>query len=263
MGRSKVVVLQYALDGMFVAEWDSYKSIQRALGYCESAIRQCCCNKKLIAYNFIWVKAGDANALRSKIMKCADLAMELEDIENEEWKSIPGYEDLYQISSRGRVKGLDKEITSTPYACQYVPIRKSYIKKTRLNRYGYPQTSLWKNGKSHTFCVHCLVAMAFIPNPEGFPCINHKDEVKTNNNVENLEWCTVKYNSCYGTARKRSSEKCFKKVYQFTLSGKLICRHNSLKEASIKSGISMSTLSMTCNKNGIKNGYQWSYNPMY
>ena len=65
---------------------------------------------------------------------------------------------------------------------------------------------LYKNGKKKTYLVHRLVAIAFLPNPNNLPIINHKDENPSNNNVNNLEWCTVAYNNTYGTARKRASE---------------------------------------------------------
>lgn len=66
---------------------------------------------------------------------------------------------------------------------------------------------LSKDGKMKHYKVHRLVAMAFIPNPNNLPIINHKDENPSNNNVNNLEWCTVAYNNAYGTARKRASKK--------------------------------------------------------
>ena len=86
---------------------------------------------------------------------------------------------------------------------------------------------LYKNKVGKPFLVHRLVAMAFIPNPDNLPQVNHKDENKSNNHVENLEWCTAKYNSNYGTHNKRVAEKLTngklsKKVDQFTLDGEFI-----------------------------------------
>lgn len=260
MGRKKIVVHQYSPLGEFIAEWESFKSIQYALGFSESAIRRCCSQRTLLAYNYIWIKASDTDILNLKRTICSDLALELEDIEGEVWKDINGYEGLYQISNRGRIKGLEKEITLlTAHKRKLIPMRKSYIKKARMNRYGYYQVSLWKNGTSHVFTIHRLVATMFIPNPQKLPCVNHKDERKTNNNVENLEWCTFEYNSNYGTARKRGAEKCFKKVYQYSLEGEVVGVFKSLREASEKTCIGMSRLSLLCNNNGSKNGFRWSY----
>lgn len=143
MGRKKIVVHQYSPSGEFIAEWESFKSIQYALGFSESAIRRCCSQRTLLAYNYIWIKASDTDILNLKRTICSDLALELEDIEGEVWKDINGYEGLYQISNRGRIKGLEKEITSlTAHKRKLIPMRKSYIKKARMNRYGYYQVSL-------------------------------------------------------------------------------------------------------------------------
>jgi len=95
----------------------------------------------------------------------------------EEWKDIPGYEGLYEVSNLGRVR------------------RNGKILKPSKNRYGYFQLVLSKDGTKRTFTIHRLVAYAFINNPDNLPCINHKDEDKTNNAVNNLEWCDSRYNN--------------------------------------------------------------------
>ena len=79
--------------------------------------------------------------------------------------------------------------------------------KQCLKNNGYKSVSLTKGGATKAFYVHRLVAEAFIPNPDNLPMVNHKDEDKTNNFVENLEWCTNNYNINYGTARKRQADK--------------------------------------------------------
>lgn len=107
----------------------------------------------------------------------------------EEWKDVPNYEGLYQVSNLGRIKSLrDKNGKA-----------REKILKLKLSKFGYYQICLCKNGKQKWYFVHRLVALAFIPNPNNLPQINHIDENKTNNYVENLEWCTSKYNSNYGT----------------------------------------------------------------
>lgn len=73
-------------------------------------------------------------------------------------------------------------------------------------RHGYERVTLWENGKKFNVSVHRLVAMAFIDNPNGYDEVNHKDENKTNNNVDNLEWCSHIYNMNYGTRNKRIVE---------------------------------------------------------
>lgn len=106
------------------------------------------------------------------------------------WKDIEGYEGLYQISNLGRVWSVKKEI---------------YRKEGFVGP--YPSVSLTKDGHYDTFSIHRLVAKAFIPNPLDLPQVNHKDENPLNNCVDNLEWCTAKYNSNYGTRNKRVGDK--------------------------------------------------------
>ena len=115
----------------------------------------------------------------------------------EEWRAVPGYEGLYMVSNIGNVKSLIK----------------NKIIKYFINKKGYRLVSLSKNGIIKKFSVHRLVAQAFIPNPDNLPQVNHKDEDKTNNNVDNLEWCDAKYNNNYGTANIRRSETLIKNRY--------------------------------------------------
>lgn len=137
----------------------------------------------------------------------------------EVWKDIKNYEGFYQGSNLGRVKSLERIDCIGHH-------RKERILKPKKDKYGYLQVNLWKNGKKKTFTVHRLVAEAFIPNPNNLPCINHKDECKTNNNVNNLEWCDNKYNNAYGTR----TEKCSKKVLQYDLEGNFIREWESTAE---------------------------------
>ena len=113
----------------------------------------------------------------------------------EEWRDIKGYEGKYQVSNLGRVRSLNFNKTGKIKELSYA------------KRRGYLGVTLFKDKKPKTFAVHRLVAEMFIPNPNNYPQVNHKDENKLNNNVENLEWCTVLYNNCYGTRLKKVSEK--------------------------------------------------------
>ena len=106
-------------------------------------------------------------------------------------KDIPGYEGLYGITKDGKI-----------YNLKY----KRFL-KAASDKDGYLRINLSKNGQKVSYRVHRLVALTYIPNPNNYPIINHKDENKQNNNVSNLEWCTHKYNTNYGTAIQRQSEK--------------------------------------------------------
>ena len=100
----------------------------------------------------------------------------------EEWKNVIGYEGLYEVSNIGNVKN----------------VRRNTLLKLSKTNDGYIQVSLYKNGIRTGLRVHRLVAEAFLPNPDGLPLVNHKNEDKSDNSVENLEWCTAKYNTNYG-----------------------------------------------------------------
>ena len=101
----------------------------------------------------------------------------------EDWKDIPGYEGLYVVSNNGRVKN----------------VRSGRVLRGIVNNLGYIMVGLSKSGKVKMISVHRLVAEAFIENPDNLREVNHKDEDKSNNIVDNLEWCDRKYNINYGS----------------------------------------------------------------
>ena len=120
----------------------------------------------------------------------------------EEWRTIEGYPN-YQVSNLGRVKSLERKVKSKG---GYRIIKETLLKYDVSNR-GYLRVHLYKNNKSKKFTVHRLVAEAFIPNPNNLPQCNHRDECKTNNKVDNLEWCTNEYNMNYGIRTEKARQK--------------------------------------------------------
>ena len=129
----------------------------------------------------------------------------------EEWRAVPGYEGLYEVSDQGRVRSIDR------YDSIGRLRKKRYIKLS-LSSSGYFSVGLSKKGKVTIYLVHRLVAQVFIPNPFSLPQVNHKDEDKKNNIAENLEWCDAKYNSNYGTAKERHRSTAIKNGYWSGLS---------------------------------------------
>ena len=122
-------------------------------------------------------------------------------------KPVKGYDGYYEVDQFGRVFGLDRIIKVNDNGRNYEkPIAGKQLKQS-MHTNGYKTVYLTKDGKTKTLFVHRLVAEAFIPNVDNLPMVNHKDEDKTNNFVENLEWCTNDYNINYGTARKRQANK--------------------------------------------------------
>ena len=166
---------------------------------------------------------------------------------NEIWKDIEGYEGLYQVSNLGNIKRIFK---SHIVLC-----------KPSFDTRGYKQIVLSKNRKRKSYKVHRLVAKAFIPNHNNLPCINHKDEDKTNNCVDNLEWCTIEYNNNYGTRGYRCTRHKLKKVKLFDSSGKKVIKiYNSLKDAEKETNICSSNISACCRKIIKKaGGFIWEY----
>lgn len=181
---------------------------------------------------------------------------DLKNLPNEEWLPISGFEGLYEISNFGRVKSLGNGIT---YKTQRI------IKQLK-NPCGYLKVDLSKNGKVKLFFVHRLVAIAFLENQENLPFVNHKDEDKQNNHVDNLECCSAKYNSNYGTAIDRMVKKQInhinksKPVSQFTKTGEFIAEFPSTMEVERLYGYDCSSISKCCNgKIKTSYGYIWKY----
>lgn len=117
------------------------------------------------------------------------------------WRWVPEFEGLYEVSTRGRVRSVDRWVTYPDGRKQF--IKGKILKPTRC-KFGYLYVDLCRDGKKHRFKVHRLVLEVWGDgNPEKKPQVNHLDENKTNNDVYNLSWVTAKENNTWGTARKR------------------------------------------------------------
>ena len=155
------------------------------------------------------------------------------------WKTIDGYQD-YEISNLGNVRSknrikIDNNGVKRVYSMTYL--------KTR-NHKGYK--TVWIESAHRPFFIHRLVAQAFIPNPNHLPLVNHKNEIKSDNRVENLEWCTHEYNVNYGNCRTKISKT---KTRRYGVKVKDLSTgtsYNSIKECAISLDISQAYVRRIC-----------------
>lgn len=168
------------------------------------------------------------------------------------WKDVVGYEGYYQVSNFGRVKSLERKI----------PARKAKRAKSETimnqtkNNTGYLMVNLCVNQFRKKFLVHRLVAIAFIPNPDNLPQINHKDENKENNCVDNLEWCNNVYNNNYGRHCENISKANGKPVLCVE-TGEIF---RSQRMAAKHIGVDQTQIYRCCNgKRKTTGGYHWKF----
>ena len=183
--------------------------------------------------------------------------------ENEVWKDVVGYEGLYKVSDKGNVYSVERK-DSRGKKWGGRALQPSYHSN------GYLCLNLNKNGVTKNKKVHRLVLEAFVSNPNNYPEVNHRDEDKSNNNVENLEWCTRKQNVNHGTAIKRASQKRRKKVKAVNVESGEVLTFSSTSEARRK-GYAQGHVSKACRgvyKNGsgkligdghTYRGHRWCY----
>lgn len=158
------------------------------------------------------------------------------------WKDIPNYEGLYQVSNYGNIKGLKSQKILTP--------------KKRND--GYFNIQLYKNNKRKKFFIHRLVAETFLENPNNYPCVNHIDENKHNNNVNNLEFCTIKYNNKYSLYKNIKREK--KVINQYDLEGNFIKQWKNIKTISKELNFSYyGIFNCLCGRQKTSCNYIWIY----
>lgn len=163
------------------------------------------------------------------------------------WKPIKGFEDTHYVSNFGRIRSIPRFTAQNHYTAGRI-LRQEKVWT------GYKRIHLRNGSKSGKFYVHRLVAAAFIPNPNNWPYVNHRDECKDNNNVANLEWCTQLYNIKYGSRSRRALDKCNalhsanaeKPIVQL-LNGKIINTFPSIHEAARCTNIGFKMISRVCN----------------
>ena len=161
--------------------------------------------------------------------------------EVETFVKIEGFEK-YEVSNLGKVRNIKSGRTLKP----------------SLHTDGYLRHNLCENNKQKKLYLHRIIATAFIDNPGEKPCVNHIDENKLNNDLSNLEWCTVKENNIHGTRTKRAAEKCSIKVIQLDLNDNVLNEFESMTQAGQETGTSVGDISNCCNgRSKSAGGYKW------
>lgn len=220
----------YCKKGDIVITYPNVLAAEAATGIYSDRIYKCCNGKKGFTGGFAWSYTP------------------FEDYPDDGriWKDVKGYENLYQVSNDGLVRTSHKGLWE--------------ILSAGRTKHGYYNVLLYKDGKRKNERVHRLVASAFIPNPNNYPYINHKDENPSNNHVDNLEWCTAEYNINYGTCKERIANSNSKPILKYDLDGNFICEYKSLAEAERIEGIDHATISMSCSgRVSYQCGFIWIY----
>ena len=186
------------------------------------------------------------------------------DLEGEVWKDVVGYEGLYQVSNLGRVYSVMRIINGIHYGGRMV----RQFQRDKKDKF-YLHVQLWNKGKPKCMLVHRLVAMAFLPNPNNYPCVNHKDEDKQNNKADNLEWCDASMNGKHkfqiGLQRpKKGFDNVLSKaVAMYSLNGDLLHIFGSLSDAVLflnRPHSSYHCIARCCNgerKTALKHKWEW------
>jgi hypothetical protein len=191
----------------------------------------------------------------------------MEEIDELTYREIPiaGYEGLYVMNGFG-VKSLARWVDTERYGKPYKAFRKERILKMAPNGGGYPTVCLYQGGVQKQILFHRLKAALYIPNPENKPCVNHKNGIKTDFSLSNLEWCTVQENTihsyCTGLqiAVNGSAHYKSKEVSQYTLDGVLVATYSSQGEARRITGISQGNISnVLLGKAKFASGFLWKF----
>lgn len=201
------------------------------------------------------------------------LNFNIEDIKGEVWRPINEYEELYEVSSHGRIKHLKKYIIHPNGGSS---LRKEKIMRQAINKAGYHHISLTKNNMAKNYFIHRLVCLAFNLNEDNKPEVNHKDTNKSNNFYKNLEWATPLENSSHATlhgllkprfgkdnnffGKHGGLSAVSKPVLQKSLDGKEISKWDSITEAAAHVKVSICCISECCNgRQKTSGGFSWQY----
>ncbi len=188
------------------------------------------------------------------------------------WKDIEDYEGLYQVSTLSRVKSLERKSEVDNGETVYLKSVRERILRQGLNEHGYLKVDLCKNAIIWSIVTHRLAAIAFIPNPENKSQVNHKNGIRTDNRIENLEWVTASENQLHAyrelkrikpignSGRFGDKHHLSKSVLKLDLSGNVICEYGSIREAERDTKVNNTNIVNVCKGKSITaGGYKWKY----
>lgn len=223
-------IIQYDLEGNFIKRWEKLVDAEKELGINHRSICSAASGRTKTSGGFIWKYCDE----------------EKKDLENEIWKQLS--EDEYDntfVSNLGRIKSKG----NNPFF-------------GTLMDNGYYRTNLFnkKEGKYRGKLVHRLICKAFAPNPENKPIVNHKDENRTNNNIENLEWVTQQENTNHSLdLHARVASNCRSRIVLQIQDGKIIKEFPSIRQAALKTEIPGTTISYRCRQKSPQSGIAWIF----
>lgn len=184
-------------------------------------------------------------------------------LEGEEWRDVVGYEGCYMVSSLGRIVSLSRVVKFYTYTKMINPC----LKQQHRGQNGYYTVTLKKNGKKKCLSVHRLVAIAFIPNPNDYPCIDHLNDNQIDNRACNLQWCTHKINNSKEHHRIATSlsnkgknkPTLWRPIVQLSTSGNIVKVYSSMTHADLD-GFQHSAIHRVIHgKLKTHGGYKWMY----
>jgi len=184
-------------------------------------------------------------------------------LQGEEWRDVVGYEGCYMVSNLGRILSLGRYVRLYAYTKMIEPC----LIQQHLGRNGYFSVTLKKNGEKKCISVHRLVAISFIPNPNNYPCVDHINDNKTDNQSYNLQWCTHKFNNSKEHHRLSESlsqrgkilTSIRKPIVQLSTNGDIIQIFPSMTDADLK-GFQHSAINRVIhNKLKTHRGFKWMY----
>lgn len=172
------------------------------------------------------------------------------------WKDIPNYEGLYQVSNLGRIKSIGRRVSWEFYNKPCARNHNERIITPEIGKIGYCRVGLCKNGKRTRYNLHRIIAKAFIPNPNNLPTVNHKNGIRTDNRLENLEWASYSENNMHAW-RVLHKKPYNAKAVKCKETGEIF---STMAEAALKYGKYRTSL---CQKmktgNGIFCGLHWEF----